>query len=126
MTAGAGSGKTWVIVEKVRHVVRQGAARPDEIAVITFTNKATEAVRSRLQDIDGVAVETIHGLAMQVIERQGLGRPQISPLANDKNTHRRLTLLSAISEFPKWRKYLILLSFLDNSSARPDRSAVLM
>ena len=25
----------------------------------------------------------------------------------------------AISEFPKWRKYLILLSFLDNSSARP-------
>ena len=26
---------------------------------------------------------------------------------------------SAISEFPKWRKYLILLSFLDNSSARP-------
>ena len=94
VTAGAGSGKTWVIVEKVRHVVRQGAARPDEIAVITFTNKATEAVRSRLQDIDGVAVETIHGLAMQVIERQGLGRPQISPLANDKNTHRRLTLLS--------------------------------
>ena len=27
--------------------------------------------------------------------------------------------ISAISEFPKWRKYLILLSFLDNSSARP-------
>ena len=26
---------------------------------------------------------------------------------------------TAISEFPKWRKYLILLSFLDNSSARP-------
>ena len=81
VTAGAGSGKTRVIVEKVRHVVRQGAARPDEIAVITFTNKATEEVRSRLRDIDGVAVETIHGLAMQVIERQGLSRPQISPLA---------------------------------------------
>ena len=94
VTAGAGSGKTRVIVEKVCHVVRQGAARPDEIAVITFTNKATEEVRSRLRDIDGVAVETIHGLAMQVIERQGLGRPQISPLANDKNTHRRLTLIS--------------------------------
>ena len=30
-------------------------------------------------------------------------------------THEKL----AISEFPKWRKYLILLSFLDNSSARP-------
>ena len=29
------------------------------------------------------------------------------------------SVLLAISEFPKWRKYLILLSFLDNSSARP-------
>ena len=28
-------------------------------------------------------------------------------------------IYAAISEFPKWRKYLILLSFLDNSSARP-------
>ena len=31
---------------------------------------------------------------MQIIERQGLGRPQISPLAQDQNTHRRLTLMS--------------------------------
>ena len=30
-----------------------------------------------------------------------------------------LSIFLAISEFPKWRKYLILLSFLDNSSARP-------
>ena len=94
VTAGAGSGKTTVITEKVRHVVRQGAARPDEIAVITFTNKATKEVRNRLRDIDGVAIETIHGLAMQVIERQGLGWPQLSPLAQDQTTHRRLTLIS--------------------------------
>ena len=94
VTAGAGSGKTRVIVEKVRHVVRQGLARPDEIAVITFTNKATEEVRSRLRDIDGVAIETIHGFAMQVIERQGLGRPRISPLAQDQNTYRRLIFIS--------------------------------
>ena len=95
VTAGAGSGKTRVIVEKVRHVVRQGAARPDEIAVITFTKKATGEVRRRVRDIDGVAVATIHGLAMQIIERQGLGQPPtISPLAKDENTHRRLTLIS--------------------------------
>ena len=30
-----------------------------------------------------------------------------------------LVMILAISEFPKWRKHLILLSFLDNSSARP-------
>ena len=72
MTAGAGSGKTTVITEKVRHVVRQGAARPDEIAVITFANKATEEARSRLRNIDGVAVETIHGLAMQSLRGRAL------------------------------------------------------
>ncbi|MXY26530.1 MAG: AAA family ATPase [Acidobacteria bacterium] len=94
VTAGAGSGKTRVIVEKVRHVVRTGAARPDEIAVITFTNKATEEVRGRLRGLDGVTVETIHRLAMQVIKQQGLQPPRISQLAEDRSTHRRLALMS--------------------------------
>ena len=94
VTAGAGSGKTRVIVEKVRHVVCKGAARRDEIAVITFTNKATEEVRDRLRDIHGVTVETIHRLAMQAIEQQGLRRPNISPLAQNQDTRRRLNLLS--------------------------------
>lgn len=94
VTAGAGSGKTRVIVEKVRHVVRHGVVRPDEIAVITFTNKATREVRDRLPDMEGVTVETIHRLALRVIERQGLGRPRISPLVDDQNTQRRLILLS--------------------------------
>ena len=76
VTAGAGSGKTMVITEKVRHVVRQGAARPDEIAVITFTNKATEEVRSRLRDIDGVAVETIHGLPCRSSRGRVLAGPK--------------------------------------------------
>ena len=75
-------------------MVRQGAARPDEIAVITFTNSATKEVQGRLRDIDGVTVETIHRLAMQVIERQGHSRPAISPLAVEQNTHRRWARLS--------------------------------
>ena len=94
VTAGAGSGKTRVIVEKVRHVVRTGAARPDENAVITFTNKATEEVRGRLRGLDGVTVETIHRLAIQVIKQQGLQPPRISALAEDRSTHRRLALMS--------------------------------
>ena len=85
VTAGTGSGKTRVILEKVRHVVRKGAAQPDEIAIVTLTNKATEEVRGRPRDIDGVTVETIHRLAMQPIEQRGLRWPQISPLAQDTN-----------------------------------------
>ena len=46
------------------------------------------------------------------------GQRQYSDLAIETALTLRL-IFQAISEFPKWRKYLILLSFLDNSSARP-------
>ena len=106
VSAGAGSGKTRTIVEKVRHVVRQRVVRPDQVAVITFTNPATDEVRERLRDVDGVAVETIHRLAMRVIERHGFGQPRISPLAEDRHQHRRLLAISrwldeALTESPE-------------------------
>ena len=94
VSAGAGSGKTRVIEEKVRHVVRQRVARPEQIAVITFTNKATGVVRKHLCDVVGVTVETIHKLAMHVIQRHGFEGPKISDLAQDGQQTRRLTAIS--------------------------------
>ena len=94
VSAGAGSGKTHVIEVKVRHVVRQRVARPEDVAVITFTNDATKEVRKRLHSVDGVTVETIHHLAMQVIERHGLKWPRISDLAKDGQQTRRLNVIS--------------------------------
>ena len=106
VSAGAGSGKTRVIEEKVRHVVRQRVARPEHVAVITFTKDATKVVLDRLRDVAGVTVETIHRLAMHVIERHGFGRPRISPLATDRHQHRRLLAISrwldeALTESPE-------------------------
>ena len=105
VSAGAGSGKTRVITEKARHAVRQGVARPNEIAVITFTNKATDEVRERLQDLPGVTVDTIHRLAMRVIEELGGSRPQISPLATDDRRRQKLLsqwLEELLAEQPKF------------------------
>ena len=105
VSAGAGSGKTRVITEKAKHAVRQRVAGPNEIAVITFTNKATDEVRERLQDLPGVTVDTIHRLAMRVIEELGGSRPQISNLATDNRRRQKLLskwLEELLAEQPKF------------------------
>ncbi|MDQ6639548.1 MAG: UvrD-helicase domain-containing protein [Pseudomonadota bacterium] len=80
--AGAGSGKTRVIVHKIARLLDAGYA-PGEIAAITFTNKAAAEMRERARALVGgraaakLAVSTFHSLGVRILREHGrvLGLP---------------------------------------------------
>ena len=65
MLAGAGAGKTRVIAERIRNIIRRGA-QPESILAITFTNKAAGEMRSRIGP--GPFVSTFHSLGLTLIK----------------------------------------------------------
>jgi len=75
--AGAGSGKTRVITEKIAYLVKQGIPAR-HIAAVTFTNKAAREMKSRVskllddQQSRGLRVSTFHSLGLDILRAEYL------------------------------------------------------
>lgn len=80
VTAGAGSGKTRVIVERVRHMIASGIA-PSSIIVFTFTRKAAKEIKERLGD-DSVRVGTFHSIALDLLNESSQHVPISEDMSN--------------------------------------------
>ena len=91
--AGAGSGKTRVITHKIGRLIQAGL-KPEQIAAITFTNKAAAEMRERAKSLigksaRGVLICTFHALGVRMLRQDGgeLGlKPQFSILDSDDVT----------------------------------------
>jgi DNA helicase II / ATP-dependent DNA helicase PcrA len=75
VVAGAGSGKTRVLTYRVAHLVAACGVKPQEILAITFTNKAAEEMKRRLEDLLGeiartMWVMTFHAACGRILRRE--------------------------------------------------------
>lgn len=70
--AGAGAGKTTTVAAKVRYLVEKQNIRPDQILVISFTNKAVGELRDRINKSLGIPcpVTTFHKTGYAILKRQ--------------------------------------------------------
>ena len=78
--AGAGSGKTTVITRRIAWLIEERGVSPTAILAMTFTNKAAEEMRDRVQRLVSVPVEqlwvsTFHSFCTRVLRRDGERTP---------------------------------------------------
>jgi superfamily I DNA/RNA helicase len=81
--AGAGTGKTKTLVHRIAHLIRSAKIEPEHIVGVTFTNRAADEMRERVQAYIGesarkVTLCTFHALGLRVLREHGqrLGLPK--------------------------------------------------
>ena len=111
--AGAGSGKTRVITEKIAYLVKQGLPARN-IAALTFTNKAAREMKERVgklledKQLRGLRVSTFHSLGLDILRKE----------------HKTLQYKAGISLFDEQDKITLLKNLITHGNAHYDIDSV--
>ncbi len=77
IVAGAGTGKTTVITQKIAYLLENNLAKPEEILALTFNEKAAAEMQERMDEILSIGytdmqISTFHAFAQRILENFGL------------------------------------------------------
>lgn len=106
VAAGAGSGKTRVLIERIKHLINVKGVDPSGIVAITFTNMAADEMRERLVDVPGVGdafIGTIHSFANRIFQSSG---SDYSIYNDDKDNELHRYLIEKYCQNLTFQKYL--------------------
>nr|WP_318382119.1 DNA helicase IV [uncultured Enterobacter sp.] len=91
--AGAGSGKTSVLVARAGWLLTRGEAAADQILLLAFGRKAAQEMDERIRErlhTEEISARTFHALALHIIQQGSKKVPVISTLENDTKARQKL------------------------------------
>ena len=125
--AGAGSGKTRVITQKIAYLIEECGFSPANIAAITFTNKAAKEMQERVgkllkENPSGLTISTFHSLGVRILreEARHLGyKPRFS-IFDATDCYGIIADLSGSTDKATIRRLQTLISNWKNALVTPD------
>ena len=129
--AGAGSGKTRVLTRRLAHLILRRGLSPDRVLAVTFTNKAADEMRKRVESMlgfeaSGLWIGTFHSICLRLLRRHsdrlGFTAP-ITVFDDDDQTSLLKEVLRAHdheNEAPKIRELKSILGMAKNRLWSPD------
>src|SRR4030042_5837507 len=95
--AGAGSGKTRVLTYRIAYLIREKGVAPWNILAVTFTNKAADEMRERVEGVlggsaKGMWISTFHSACVRILRRHAepLGFKRNFVIYDDQDQERHL------------------------------------
>ena len=125
--AGAGAGKTSVIVAKIGYLIKKGLAKAEDILVLSYNTKATEELQNRIKErlqISTVHTQTFHSFGNNIISKFNSKRSNfVKWLGDDKQLNACIT--NIIKEKFKDRHFIRLfkkyfLHYYNNTKSEHD------
>lgn len=93
--AGAGSGKTSVLVARAGWLLQQPAVAEENILMLAFSRQAAQEMTQRLNErlnLQAVSVKTFHSLALHIITHASKKTPKVSSLESDAQARQQLLI----------------------------------